>query len=69
MELYYNPNKKYISVWLTKEEQKLYDRKILTSQILQKIKNSKCKVIFFLSGKGDLQKNTENLLIINLKKV
>ena len=41
MELYYNPDKKYISVWLTKEEQKIYDRKILTSQILQKVKNNK----------------------------
>ncbi len=69
MELYYNPDKKYISVWLTKEEQKIYDRKILTSQILQKVKNNKCKVVFFLSGKEDLQKNTESLLIMNLQKV
>ena len=66
MELYDKQKKGYIEVWLTNKEQELYDREELTKLILSKARSSKCKVIFFLSGQGDLFKYTEDLLISNL---
>lgn len=66
MEIYDKQNKGYIEVWLTKEEQQIYDRCELTELLLSKAKTSKCKVVFFLSGGEDLFHNTENLLIKNL---
>ena len=42
---------------MTNEEQKLYDRKKLTSQLLKDVDDPKCRVIFCLSGKGDLFEN------------
>ena len=69
MEIYDRQNKGYIEVWLTSEEQQFYDRTELTRLILSKAKNQKCRVVFFLSGKGDLFKNTENLLRKNVECV
>ena len=66
MESYDKQKKGYIEVWLTNKEQELYDREELTKLILSKAGSSKCKVIFFLSGQGDLLKYTEDLLISNL---
>ena len=54
MEIYYDKGKSFISVWMTNEEQKLYDRKKLTAQLLKDVDDPKCRVIFCLSGKGDL---------------
>ena len=66
MEIYRKESDNYISVWMTKEEQQLFDRKELTDLLLSTIKNKKCKVVFFLSGKGDLYTNTENLIVRNI---
>ena len=66
MEICYNKDKRFISVWMTNEEQKFYDRKKLTTQLLKDVDNPKCKVIFYLSGKGDLFENTKRLLLANL---
>ena len=66
MEIYNKEKDNYISVWMTKEEQQLFDRQALTDLLLSTIKNKKCKVVYFLSGKGDLYTNTENLLVRNL---
>lgn len=66
MEIYDKQDKGYIEVWLTNEEQQMYDRHELTEQLLSNAKSSKCKVVFFLSGGGDLFCNTEDLLIKNL---
>ena len=52
--------------WLTNEEQEQYDCAELTHLLLKDTAPKKCKVIFFLSGKGDLCKDTEDLLISNL---
>ena len=67
MEIDDNRDKGYIAVWLTNEEQKLYDRKKITSLLLSKAESPKCKVVFFLSGSEDLCRNTEGLLLANLK--
>lgn len=67
MEIY--RDKKIITVWMTNKEQELYDRKQLTAQLLKSVDDPKCKVIFFLSGNGDLFENTEGLLLANLAKV
>ena len=64
MEIYDKSNKGYIEVWLTNQEQQIYDRIKITEKLLEKHK--KCKVVFFLSGKGNLYQCTENLLIKNL---
>ena len=69
MEIVDKQDKGYISVWLTNEEQKHYDRIQLTAKILQNVRNKKCKVIFYLSGHDDLLKNTEGLLLANLRNV
>ena len=66
MEIYRKESDNYISVWMTNEEQQLFDRQELTDLLLSTIKNKKCKVVFFLSGKGNLYTNTENLLVRNL---
>lgn len=67
MEIYDKSSKGYIEVWLTNEEQEMYDRCELTDMILLHYKASKkCRVVFFLSGHGDLFQCTENLLIKNL---
>lgn len=66
MEIYNNKDKRFISVWMTNEKQKLYDRKKLTAQLLKDVDDPKCKVIFCLSGKGDLFENTKGLLLANL---
>ena len=63
MEICYNKDKRFILVWMTNEEQKFYDRKKLTTQLLKDVDNPKCKVIFYLSGKGDLFENTKGLLL------
>ena len=65
MEIYNKEKDNYISVWMTREEQQLFDRQELTDLLLSTIKNKKCKVVYFLSGKGDLYTNTENLLVRN----
>lgn len=66
MEIYNKEKDNYISVWMTREEQQLFDRQALTNLLLSTVKNKKCKVVYFLSGKGDLYTNTENLLVRNL---
>ena len=69
MEIEYKQDKDYIAVWMTNAEQKLYDRSKLTSLLLSKDESPKCKVVFFLSGSEDLCRNTEGLLLANLKNV
>ena len=64
MEIYHEP--KFISVWMTKDEEKRYDRKQLTAQLLKNVDDPKCKVIFYLSGKGDLFENPNRLLLANV---
>ena len=66
MEIYNKEKDNYISVWMTREEQQLFDRQELTDLLLSNVKNKKCKVIYFLSGNGDLYSNTEILLTRNL---
>ena len=66
MEIYRKESDDYISVWMTKEEQQLFDRQELTDLLLSTVKNKKCKVAYFLSGKGDLYTNTENLIVRNI---
>ena len=66
MEIYRKESDNYISVWMTKEEQQLFDRQELTDLLLSTVKNKKCKVAYFLSGKGDLYTNTENLIVRNI---
>ena len=64
MEICHEP--KFISVWMTKDEEKRYDRKQLTAKLLKNVDDPKCKVIFYLSGKGDLFENTNGLLLANV---
>ena len=45
---------------------KLFDRQALSDLLLSTVKNKKCKVVYFLSGNGDLYTNTENLLVRNI---
>ncbi len=66
MEIYNKSNKGYIEVWLTNKEQQMYNRAELTEKLLSNVKAKKCKVVFFLSGQGDLFRCVENLLIKNL---
>ncbi len=66
MEIYDKRKKGYIEVWLTKEEQEMYDRSELTRLLLKDVKEKKCMVMFFLSGKEELYNNTEGLLLKNL---
>lgn len=66
MEIYNKENKGFVEVWLTNEEQKIYDRKELTERLLSDVSNKKCKVVFFMSGKDDLYSCTEGLLLRNL---
>ena len=69
MEINRDKNRRFITVWMTNKEQELYDRKQLAAQLLKSVDDPKCKVIFYLSGKGDLFENTEGLLLANLAKV
>ena len=66
MEIYDKRKKGYIEVWLTKGEQEIYDRSELTRLLLKDVKEKKCMVMFFLSGKEELYNNTEGLLLKNL---
>ena len=66
MEIYDKRKKGYIEVWLTKEEQEIYDRSELTRLLLKNVKEKKCMVMFFLSGEEELYNNTEGLLLKNL---
>lgn len=66
MEIYNKTDKGRIEVWLTNEEQQTYDRMELTEVLLSKVTAKKCKVVFFLSGQGDLFQCTECLLTKNL---
>jgi hypothetical protein len=63
MEIYDKRKKGYIEVWLTKEEQEIYDRSELTRLLLKDVKEKNCMVMFFLSGKEELYNNTEGLLL------
>ncbi len=65
LEIYNKQNKGYIEVWLTNEEQQMYDRAELTARLLSNA-NKKCKVVFFLSGGGDLFGCAEGLILRNL---
>ena len=67
MEIYDKQDKGYISVWLTNEEQRLYDRSELTQLLLSRASSKNCKVVFFLSGQDDLFQCTDNLLTSNLR--
>ena len=66
MEIYKRQSKNYIEGWMTNEEQQLFDRQELTDLLLSTVRNKKCKVAYFLSGKGDLYTNTENLIVRNI---
>ena len=66
MEIVDKRDKGFIEVWMTNEEQQMYDRAELTHLLLKDTDPKKCKVVFFLSGKEDLCANTEKLLIANL---
>ena len=66
MEIYDKRKKGFIEVWLTKKEQEIYDRNELTRLLLKDVKDKKCKVVFFLSGKEELYNNTEGLLLKNI---
>lgn len=67
MEIYKKPEKGFIEVWLTKQEQQEVDRKALTARLLEG-QSKKCKVIFYMSGERDLFDNIESLLLYNLRK-
>ncbi|SEK41393.1 hypothetical protein [Ruminococcus albus] len=69
MEIYNKQERGYIEVWLTNEEQQMYDREELTERLLARVKKKKCRVAFFLSGSEDPYPITENLLLTNLKTI
>ncbi len=69
MEIYNKQDKGLIEVWLTNEEQEIYDRKELTKLLLSKATVKKCSVIYLLSGSEDLFANTERLLLQNMRCV
>ena len=66
MEIVDKRTKGFIEVWMTNTEQEQYDRSELTKLLLEEYNLKKCMVVFYLSGKEDLCKNTENLLLANL---
>lgn len=66
MEIVDKRDKGFIEVWMTNEEQQMYDCSELTHLLLNDTDQKKCKVVFFLSGNEDLCANTEKLLIANL---
>lgn len=47
MEIVNKQDKGYIAVWLTNEEQQLYDRSKLTSLLLNKADFPKCRIVYF----------------------
>ncbi|MCR5540863.1 MAG: hypothetical protein K6F71_08630 [Ruminococcus sp.] len=69
MEIYNKQERGYIEVWLTNEEQQMYDREELAERLLAGVKKKKCRVAFFLSGSEDPYQITENLLLTNLKTI
>lgn len=69
VEIQLDQDKRFISVWLTNEEQEHCDRKALTAQLLKNVDNPKCKVVYFLSGSEDLYRSTEGLLLANLRNI
>lgn len=69
MEIIDKQDNGYIAVWLTNEEQQLYDRGKLTPLLLKKAESQKCKIVYLLSGSEDLCRNMEGLLLANLKNV
>ncbi|MBO4866751.1 MAG: hypothetical protein J5582_09345 [Ruminococcus sp.] len=69
MEIYNKQERGYIEVWLTNEEQQIYDREELTERLLARVKKKKCRVAFFLSGSEDPYPIIENLLLTNLKTI
>ena len=66
MEIIDKRDKGLIEVWMTNSEQEQYDRSELTQLLLAGTDAKKCRVIFFLSGKGDLFSDTEKLLLNNI---
>jgi len=66
MEIYDKSDKRYFEVWMTNNEQLMFDRNVLARQLLSKKEDEKYKVVFFLSGEEDLYRNTEGLLLMNL---
>lgn len=69
MEIIDKQDNGYIAVWLTNEEQQLYDRGKLTPLLLKKAESQKCQLVYFLSGSEDLCRNMEGLMLANLKNV
>ena len=69
MEIIDKQDNGYIAVWLTNEEQQLYDRGKLTPLLFKKAESQKCKIVYFLSGSEDLRRNMEGLLLANMKNV
>ena len=68
MDIQEHPERGYIEVWLTNEEQQTIDRKAVTKQLLANAGHpKKCKVVFFLSGTDDLYERIEGLLLSNAK--
>ena len=67
MEIVNKQDKGYIAVWLTNEEQQLYDCSKLTPLLLNKADSPKCRIVYFLSRSEDLCKNMEGLLLANLR--
>ncbi len=66
MEIYDKQDSEYFEVWLTNEEQTQIDRSELTKQLLSDKADKRYKVVYFLSGAGELFSNTEGLLLMNL---
>lgn len=67
METEDKKGKDYIAFWLTNSDEELYDRSKRTSLLLSKAQSPKYKVVYFLSESEDLCRNTERLLLANLK--
>ncbi len=66
MEIIDKRDKGFIEVWMTNEDQQMYDCAELTHLLLKDTDPKKYKLVFFFSGKEDLCTNTEKLLIANL---
>lgn len=66
MEIYDKEDKGYFEVWLTNEEQLKVDRTELTRQLLSVKADKRYKVMYLLSGTGDLFANVEGLILTNL---
>lgn len=67
LEINNKQEKGYIEVWLTNEEQALYDRSELTDMLISHFSApQRCRVVFFLSGQEELYRCAEDLLVKNL---